>query len=223
MNHTMTNKYLMVLAMASLAACGGKQSANVTNTVEEENFHDAYRDSTIYGFCIDTTPAGRLQIITDGGDTLTLDMAEAREKNKVFGGFEKGDEIAIVPNVDSTKAVAVVNKTALLGEWVMTNPMDGSSETGISILRGGSAESIDQSSIVYKSWRLYNGKLQLTSTRDDGIDMDETDEFEIKRLTPDSLVIFNDEEIFEYYRQSASGGNHSIQNLGETGQDDFIM
>ena len=80
----------------------------------------------------------------------------------------------------------------------MPNPIDGSSETGIRILRGGLAESIDQSSIVYKSWRIFNGKLQIQATREDGIDLEEFMVYDIVKLTPDSLVISGDEETYEY-------------------------
>ena len=91
----------------------------------------------------------------------------------------------------------------LNGDWVMPNPMDGSNETGVRILRGGVAESIDQSSIIYKSWRIYNGQLQFTVSREDGIDMEEILVYDIIKLTADELVIRStdeDQETFEYGR-----------------------
>ena len=85
----------------------------------------------------------------------------------------------------------------------MPNPMDGSNETGVRILRGGVAESIDQSTIVYKSWRLFNGKLQFTLTREDGIDMEELITYDIIKLTATELVLKStdeEQETFEYTR-----------------------
>ena len=92
----------------------------------------------------------------------------------------------------------VINKSMLHGEWIMPNPIDGSSETGIRILRGGLAESIEQSSIVYKSWRIINGQMQVQATREDGIDMEEYMLFNFVKLTPDSLVIRDEDDTYEY-------------------------
>ena len=70
--------------------------------------------------------------------------------------------------------------------------------TGIRILRGGLAESIEQSSIVYKSWRIINGQMQVQATREDGIDMEEYMLFNFVKLTPDSLVIRDEDDTYEY-------------------------
>ena len=121
----------------------------------------------------------------------------------IYGGYAVGDELAVIANSDSTSALMVINKSALLGNWVMPNPIDGSSDTGISLLKGGTAESIDQSSIVYKSWRLFNGQLQITATRNDGIDMEEIFVYRIKELTDNTLVLVDgDDDVMEYERQS---------------------
>jgi len=111
--------------------------------------------------------------------------------------------MAVITTQDAGKALMVINKSMLLGNWVMPNPIDGSSEIGISLNKGGTAESIDQSSIVYKSWRLFNGTLQVTATRDDGIDMEENLNFTIKELTANTLVLVDEEDdVFEYERQT---------------------
>jgi len=193
----------IIVVLATLASCntGGNQKV----PFEEVNIDDFTRDSTVYGFCGSGSGMNTLQIITDTGDTLTLSVERARSKNMVYGGYAVSDEMAVIVNSDSTEAIMVINKSALLGDWVMPNPIDGSNETGISFLRGGAAESIDQSSIIYKSWKLYNGKLQIVATRDDGIDMEESVEYTIKKLTSDSLVIEtgagSDLETLEFGRQ----------------------
>jgi hypothetical protein len=217
-------KKTVIFVMAAILAigCGGSKKANFSEDLEAEEELDAYRDSTIYGFCTDKSTGDILQIITDAGDTLNINVANARENGDIKGGYNKGDEMAVVANGDSTIALLVINKTALLGNWVMPNPIDGSSETGISIRRGGSVESIDQNAIIYKSWRIYNGKLQITATREDGVDVDETFIYSIKRITPDSLVIQDAEETFEYSRQIEVVEEELGIEL-DNGDDDFMM
>ncbi|WP_052342167.1 lipocalin family protein [Xylanibacter brevis] len=217
-------KKTVIFVMAAILAigCGGSKKANFSEDLEAEEELDAYRDSTIYGFCTDKSTGDILQIITDAGDTLNINVANARENGDIKGGYNKGDEMAVVANGDSTIALLVINKTALLGNWVMPNPIDGSSETGISIRRSGSVEGIDQNAIIYKSWRIYNGKLQITSTREDGVDVDETFIYSIKRITPDSLVIQDAEETFEYSRQKEVVEEELGIEL-DNGDDDFMM
>ena len=217
-------KKTVIFVMAAILAigCGGSKKANFSEDLKAEEELDAYRDSTIYGFCTDKSTGDILQIITDAGDTLNINVANARENGDIKGGYNKGDEMAVVANGDSTIALLVINKTALLGNWVMPNPIDGSSETGISIRRGGSVESIDQNAVIYKSWRIYNGKLQITSTREDGVDVDETFIYSIKRITPDSLVIQDAEETFEYSRQIEVVEEELGIEL-DNGDDDFMM
>ena len=154
-------------------------------------------------------------------DTLTVSVTKARENGQVFGGYAVGDEMAITVNSDTTEATQVINKSTLNGNWVQPNPIDGSSETGISILKGGTAESINQSSIVYKSWRLFNGKLLIVATRDDGIDMEEVLYYTIERLTNDSLTISDSEDTFEYGRQSFTPEEDLGIELDEGSEEDF--
>lgn len=188
----------LMTAALLLAGCG---SGEKKVPFEEVNIDQIVRDTTIYGFCGKEVAENVLQLITDNGDTLLINIGAAKNRHQIFGGYNVGDEMAVVPNTDSTAAVMIINKSTLLGNWVMPNPIDGSSETGISLLKGGTAESIDQSSIVYKSWRLFNGQLQIQATRDDGIDMEDILYFKIKALTPDSLVLEDDEnDLHEYSR-----------------------
>ena len=195
-------------AIALLAACNSTPKQQYSQDDNQDDTEYAYRDSTIYGFCGEGSAMNTLQLITDTGDTITVSVTRARDLNKVFGGYAVGDELAILVNKDTTEASLVINKSILHGDWIMPNPIDGSSEPemeglvrtdcGIRILRGGLAESIDQSSIVYKSWRIFNGKLQIQATREDGIDLEEFMVYDIVKLTPDSLVISGEEETYEY-------------------------
>ena len=204
-----------------LAGCG--ESLNKKVPFEEVNIAEVVRDTMLYGFCGEGSAMNTLQIITDANDTITLNVAAAKDKNMVFGGYAVGDEMAVAVDKDTTMATMVINKSALHGNWVQPNPIDGSSETGISILKGGEAESIDQSSIVYKSWRLFNGKLQVVATRNDGIDLEEVLEFTIKKVTPDSLIIADSEDTYEYGRQTFKPEEDLGIELDEGSEEDFSI
>ena len=117
-----------------------------------------------------------------------MSMTNAQEAGQVFGGLQSGDRLAILANDKKTEAVKVINLNTLLGDWVMPDPLDGSAEVGIRIKEGGVAESIDQSTIIYKTWKIFNGKLEILSQREGGGDMEELNLYDLVLLGPDSLV-----------------------------------
>ena len=100
-----------------------------------------------------------------------------------------------------TKAELIINENSLLGNWVMLNPLDGSSYVGIRIKDGGIAESIEQSTIIYKTWRIVDGKLEITLVREGGGDMEEINVYDITKLDSDSLIYEDSEDFFDYIRQ----------------------
>ena len=189
---------------------------------EEVNMDTVVRDTMVYGFCARGSDRDVLIIITDAGDTLSLNVTNARQDSLVKGNYAVGDELAVTVSADTTEAMMVVNKSALHGNWVMPNPIDGSSKMGLSILKGGTAESIDQSEVIYKSWRLFNGKLVLVLTREDGIGNDETQMFTIKRLTRDSLIIADDDDLYEYGRKELDVEENFDIELDD-GMDEFFL
>ena len=203
-----------------MGSCGGKTEKVPFDNGDSANVANA--DPTIYGICGDASAMNTLQIITDMGDTLSLDISEAQENNMVFGGMKVGDRMAVLPNDDKTSAQLVVNQASLLGDWVMPNPLAGSSEVGISIKEGGIAESIDQSSIIYKTWRLTRGKLEIVLIREGGSEEDETYLYDIVKLAPDSLIYKDAEETFEYSRQKPAEQYGNGIKL-EDAQSEFFM
>lgn len=180
-------------------------------------------DSTLYGICGEATSMNMLQMITDTGDTLMLDISAAKENDRVFGGLQVGDRMAVLPNDNKTVANTVINQTTLLGNWVMPNPIDGSDEVGISIKEGGVAESIDQGSIIYRTWRLSKGRLEIVLVREGGNDVEELNVYDILKLTADSLVYKDAEETFEYERQKPKETYGEDVKLEDSSYDDFKM
>ena len=194
----------VVIAMGSCAGSGSKPAA----VAEEKDsvVSPIPTDQTLYGICGDGTAMNTLQLLRDNGDTLNLSVTRATEAGQVFGGLQVGDRMAVVANEAKTEALLVINQNTLMGDWVMPNPIDGSSEVGIRIKEGGIAESIDQSSIIYKTWKIFNGKLEILSQREGGGDEEELNLYELVKLGADSLVYKTvnkpreEMETFEYSR-----------------------
>lgn len=209
--YTIMKKLLFMVVMVSglmmLGSCGGKNHQPVVETTDSLSIENLIpTDMTIYGLCGPGTAMNTLEVLTDSGDTLTLSMTNAKEAGKVFGGLQSGDRLAIITNDEKTEAEEVINLNTLLGNWVMPDPLDGSAEVGIRIKEGGIAESIEMTNIIYRTWKIFNGKLEIVSVREGGGEMEETNLYEILTLGADSLAYKSigktrdEEETFEYSR-----------------------
>ena len=176
--------------MTIMLSCGGKggQQRVANNENDTSAVNVIPTDKTLYGICGEETAMNTLQLLRDNGDTVMMSITNAIEAGQVFGGLMVGDRLAVMPNATGSEAVIVINQNTLLGDWVMPNPIDGSSEVGIRIKEGGVAESIDQSSIIYKTWKIFNGRLEILSQRDGGGDEEELNLYELVKLGADSLV-----------------------------------
>lgn len=192
---------VVTAAVLMIASCGNRTQPVPFDNGDSADIANA--DPTIYGISGVGTTMNMLQLITDTGDTLSIDLSAAQEKNQVFGGLQAGDRMAVVPNADKTEALMVINQTTLLGNWVMLNPLDGSDEVGIRIKEGGIAESIDQPTVSYRTWRLTRGQLEIMQVDEEGSGQEETYVFDIIKLGADSLVYKDAEDTYEYARQRA--------------------
>ena len=213
---------LVAAAVVTMGSCGGgksQQPAEVADEVEQTVVVDINRDSMVYGICGNGSAMNTLQLISDTGDTLILNITEANENGKCFGGLQGGDRIAVVLSNETTASM-VINQSALLGDWVMPNPIDGSSEMGIRIKEGGIAESIDQPSMAFRSWRLFNGKLEIVAIREGGAEEEEVNLYDLVSLGSDSLVFKDSEDVFEYSRYQEKENKVNIV-LEEASEDDY--
>ena len=157
---------MMVAGLMMLGSCGGKQQQSgggENNTSSQGEFMPL--DRTLYGLCGEGTAMNTLELLTDNGDTLVLSMINAQESGQVFGGLQTGDRLAVMANDKKTEATEVINLNTLLGDWVMPDPIDGSSEIGIRIKEGGVAERIEMTNSIYRTWTIVNGKLEIISIR----------------------------------------------------------
>lgn len=211
---------VVACAMIALGSCGNKSDQVPFDNGDSIDVANA--DPTVYGICVEGTAMNTLQILSDMGDTLSVDISTAQENGKVFGGMQVGDRMAVVPTADKQSAELVVNLATLLGNWVMPNPIDGSDEVGITIKEGGIAESIQQSSIIYKTWRLSRGKLEVVLVREGGSEEEEVYLYDIVKLGADSLVYKDGDETFEYSRQKPKEEYGKEVQL-EDSQNEFFM
>ena len=196
----------VALATVMLLSCGGGGRHQAEREEDTVDVNDLIRDHTLYGLCAGVPSASQLKVVTDNGDTLTLDVTPAKGTNKMFGSVRPGDRLAIMTNSNHTQATEVINLNYLLGDWVMPDPLDGSDEVGIRIKEGGVAESIEMTNITYRTWRIFNGKLEITSIREGGGQSEETDYYDILKLSADTLIYKtigkpqDEEETLEYTR-----------------------
>ena len=128
--------------------------------------------------------------------------------------------MAVVPNSKKTEALIVVNQADLLGNWVMPNPLDGSDEVGFRIKEGGILEGIEQSSLTFKTWRLVRGKLETVAVREGGGEEEEVNIYDLVKLTPDSLILKDSDDTYEYGRQQVKKPLSDIK-LEEASADDY--
>ncbi len=193
---------MVMMTMAMVIGCDNKQKAQGPTYLADSATVEGKQNKTLFGICGDGSAMNTLQFITDNGDTLYIALHDTREKGKVFGEYVAGDRIAVMPNDDKTEAKVMINESTLLGNWIMPDPIDGSSEVGFSIKDGGIMESINQMSIIYKSWKIFNGQLEVVSMREGGSEIDETEYYDMVRLDADSLVFCNQEDTFMYSRKA---------------------
>ena len=217
----------VAMAAMMMLSCGGRshQAEREEDTVD---VNDLIRDHTLYGLCAAIPSTSQLKVITDVGDTVTLDLTWALENRKMLGSVRVGDRLAVMTNKNQTEATEVININLLLGNWVMPDPLDGSDEVGIRLKEGGVAESIEMTNITYRTWRIFNGKLEITSIREGGEQAEETNYFEILKLSADTLVYKtidkpqDEEETFEYsrWREKEQPDLHGLKL--EDQQDDYM-
>lgn len=93
-------------------------------------------------------------------------------------------------------------ETALVGSWVEPNPIDSTQVQGIELQAGGTAQSINMATLLYKNWSLIDQKLTLVAesigNRTSSID---TTTYEIVKVDTDSLVLKQQDLMLRYRRK----------------------
>lgn len=179
---------MLLVAIFIVAGCNSnKKSSGQQPVTSQKASSDSVADSTIYGVCGDGSTMHVLELITDGGDTLSYMIGEQESGTQdVLGGLLVGDRLAVIEGTQNGEKVAkkVINLTTLLGRWT-------SIDKNFEIEEGGVVKSnVKAESHPWTSWKILNGHLLLN-----------TDTFDIDELGQDSLYLENKEGIFVYKRQ----------------------
>ena len=143
-------------------------------------------------------------------------MAEENQNEETEQTKESAENQA-----EKTEAQMVINETALLGNWVMLNPLDGSDEVGIRIKEGGIAEGIEQPTISFRTWRLNRGQLEIVQVEEEGSGQEETYTYDIVKLGPDSLIYKDADDTYEYARQRAKKSYDDEIKLEDSSTEEF--
>lgn len=105
------------------------------------------------------------------------------------------------PNANSPQTSST-QEAALVGSWVEPNPINSSEVQGMELQTGGTAQSINMATLLYKNWWLTNQKLVLVAesigNRTSSVD---TTVYEILKITNDSLILQQQDLILRYSKK----------------------
>ena len=76
---------MLMTTIVVMTSCGGKTQPVPFDNGDSTDM-SAMQDPTIYGICGESTAMNTLQVVTDLGDTIQLDITYALEHNQDFGG-----------------------------------------------------------------------------------------------------------------------------------------
>ena len=104
-------------------------------------------------------------------------------------------------NADSLQTSST-QEAALVGSWVEPNPINSSEVQGMELQTGGTAQSINMATLLYKNWWLTDQKLVLVAesvgNRTSSVD---TTVYEILKITNDSLILQQQDLILRYSKK----------------------
>lgn len=193
--------FAIISVVVMMGSCGNNDKQQQQAVENDSVDIDSMEPVSVYGTCGPASAMNTMQIISDNGDTLDFVLSGSKDSLKILGGYDTGDRMALLLNADKKTVRIAINETTLLGDWWQPNPIDGTSFMGIKFKDGGTAESLDQNGIVYKSWKIADGKLSITYYREGGTEEDMTDIYTITKLDGDSLVYGNGDDVFEFGRK----------------------
>lgn len=155
---------------------------------------DTEPDSMYYGICLETIGRDSILFLSDNGDSTWLTMSATARR---IGTVEADSRLAIIKTTKTGNEVSLfVNLSMLMGQWVQPDPVSAGNLTGFMLAEGGAAQGLNIAEFNYDNWRIFNGKLLLDITYEEGFGTSETDTFNIMRLTSDSLWLLGSQRMF---------------------------
>ena len=195
--------YLLLLLLPFLAACtggGGKKNAEDDDSIKFVKIDSIDVPDIIdaVGTIGDGTSMNVLELITDEGDTLNIEMSNGT----VVGGIVVGERVAVTYHTQNgmSRAMTSVNMSALQHLWAQ--PADDGHKQCIELNEGGRMSTYDMS-IEYDAWALKDGKLLLYSPKKIASEQaEQADTFDIMQLTDESLVLMHGNMESEFIREN---------------------
>lgn len=152
-------------------------------------------DTALYGKLGEGTGMSCIEIITDEGDTLTLNKTNETtgDAGVLLGGTEHYDDpLTVTTDATQESILTLVNLRTLTRKW--QNP---ASQNTLKLENNGKASATCNGK-TYNRWKMWNAHLLLdTPTEKTG--EQECDTFEIRELNQDSLVIAHKDNTFTFY------------------------
>lgn len=193
-------------ALLMLMACGESNNQNNYAYVDGETefvfIEEEEQNVSVSGIIIDKNEH-LISVLTESGDTCKFQMSHAESAHRVFGGYELDNHVVVIPG-DGDNAQELLNLSTLVGRWVYKNVAQ--EETGLELIEGGGATSINYDTQNYKNWTTFGTRVVLTWSGDGSDGTSELlDTCEVRFLSQDTLKLTSqyDEALeIQYYRQS---------------------
>lgn len=184
----------LIALSATLGSCGKQKKApSATGNDSTQTEAVAVRDSALYGKLGEGTGMSCIEIITDGGDTLTLNKTDENTglSGKILGGTEHyNDRLTITTNASQESIITLVNLATLSRKW-QTHPDSIRMNLGKNGKISGTWNGKN-----YNQWNMCNAKLVLKEQKDAVL---ATDTFEIEDLNGDSLILKGKNATYKFY------------------------
>lgn len=181
-----------ILPLLLFTACewGTTENGGDGDSLQTDSTVDSVQVIETRGTVTDGSSMNVLELVTDKMDTLDIEIPITM----VMGGVQEGDEVDVIytKTEDGLMASIAINTTALQHLW--TQPRSTGGTQSLEISPGGHATTYDMSGVDYDSWSISDGRLLLHSPRKAAVESSGyTDTFDILMLTPDTLVLGNND------------------------------
>ena len=184
--------FYFVAVLMLLTACewGTTQNGGESDSLQKlDSVAEIVKVIETRGTVTDGSSMNVLEIVTDKMDTLDIEIPVSM----VAGGVQEGEEVDVIytKTDEGLKATIAINITALQHLW--TQPRSTGGTQSLEISPEGHAATYDMPGVDYDSWSILDGRLLLHSPRKAAVESSGyTDTFDILMLTPDTLVLGND-------------------------------
>ena len=151
------------------------------------------------GTITDGSSMNVLEIVTDKKGTLDIEIPVTM----VAGGVQEGEEVDVIYSKTDEGLIATIaiNLTSLQHLW--TQPRSTGGTQSLEISPEGHATTYDMPGVDYDSWSILDGRLLLHSPRKAAVESSGyTDTFDILLLTPDTLVLGNEQTHSVFWREN---------------------